>query len=73
MAVNLVKSNSNASNFTSIPLVGFIILSFFLSKLFVSTRSIVDWRMLILIGMLIGNIVGFSIERIGSSSAEDKI
>ena len=62
MAVNLVKSNSNASDFTLIPLLGFIILSFFFSKLLAHAA--------LLIGILIGNIVGFSIERIGSSSAE---
>ena len=59
----MVKSNSNASDFTSIPSVGFIILSFFFSKLLAHAA--------LLIGMLIGNIVGFSIERISLSSAEN--
>ena len=49
MAVNLVKSNSNASDFSSIPSVGFIILSFFFSKLLahaallVGTQSSTIW------------------------------
>jgi len=63
MAVNLVKSTSDANDFSSIPSIGFIILSFFFSKLLANAA--------LMIGMLIGNIVGFSIERFTLSRAED--